>query len=174
MVFWPPTTGEVLKWKVMLRSPLMMISLSAGVPLTVKSVAWTVAGSAGSLRLTVKSVGAVPTIMRPQTVLATEQPVGVSRAMRLRGWPPMNWKSPPTRILPSACTAMAKTKSFALGSKLASSEPSELSRAMRLRVWPPMADRTRPPESCRRPAPQRHGPDRWRWGQSWRRASRRN
>src|SRR4029077_2177465 len=77
MVFWPPTTGEVLKWKVMLRSPLMMISLSAGVPLTVKSLAWTVAGSAGSLRLTVKSVGAVPTIMRPQTVQVTEQPAGV-------------------------------------------------------------------------------------------------
>src|SRR4029077_536050 len=76
MVFWPPTTGEVLKWKVMLRSPLMMISLSAGVPLTVKSLAWTVAGSAGSLRLTVKSVGAVPTIMRPQVVLVTVQPGG--------------------------------------------------------------------------------------------------
>ena len=78
MVFWPPTTGEVLKWKVTLRSPLMMISLSAGVPLTVKSLAWTVAGSAGPLRLTVKSVGAVPTIMRPQVVLVTVQPgVGV-------------------------------------------------------------------------------------------------
>ena len=77
MVFWPPTTGEVLKWKVMLRSPLMMISLSAGVPLTVKSLAWTVAGSAGSLRLTVKSVGALPTTMRPQAALVTEQPVGV-------------------------------------------------------------------------------------------------
>ena len=78
MVFWPPTTGEVLKWKVMLSSPLMMISLSAGVPLTVKSLAWTVAGSAGSLRLSVKSVGAVPTIMRPQVVLVTVQPgVGV-------------------------------------------------------------------------------------------------
>jgi hypothetical protein len=77
MVFWPPITGEVLKWKVMLRSPLMMISLSAGVPLTVKSLAWTVAGSAGSLRLTVKSVGAVPTIICPQTVQVTEQPVGV-------------------------------------------------------------------------------------------------
>ena len=57
---------------------------------------------------------------------------GLSRAMRLRGWPPMNWKAPPTRILPSACIVRAKTKSFALGSKLASSEPSELSRAMPL------------------------------------------
>ena len=93
MVFWPPTTGEVLKWKVMLRSPLMMISLSAGVPLTVKSVAWTVAGSAGSLRLTVKSVGAVPTIMRPQVVLVTVQPGGGGGAQYL---PPLF-----TELMPS-------------------------------------------------------------------------
>jgi hypothetical protein len=59
----------------------MMMSLSAGVPLTVKSLAWTVAGSAGSLRLTVNSVGGVPTTMPPQAVLVTEQPVGVAVAV---------------------------------------------------------------------------------------------
>jgi hypothetical protein len=75
-VFCPPTTGELLKWKVIVSSPLLMISLSAGVPLTVKSLAWTVAGSAGPLRLTVNSVGAVATTVRPQMVLVTVQPGG--------------------------------------------------------------------------------------------------
>ena len=49
----------------------------AGVPFTVKSLPSTVPGSAGPLRLTVKSVGAVPTTMLPQALLVTEQPVGV-------------------------------------------------------------------------------------------------
>ena len=42
-----------------------------------KSLPWTVAGSAGSLKLTLKSVGGVPTTTLPQVVLVTEQPVGV-------------------------------------------------------------------------------------------------
>ena len=100
MVFWPPTTGEVLKWKVMLRSPLMMISLSAGVPLTVKSLASTVAGSAGSLRLTAKSVGAVPTIMRPQVALVTIQPgVGVCPQYRPPVFKPPPPPPPPQTII---------------------------------------------------------------------------
>ena len=61
-----------------------------------------------------------------------------SRAMRLRGCPPMLKKLPPTRILPSACTAIALTKLFAFGLKAVSSVPSGFSRAMRLRLWPPM------------------------------------
>jgi len=36
-----------------------IMSLSAGVPLTVKSVGWTLLGSVGSLRPTEKSIGCV-------------------------------------------------------------------------------------------------------------------
>lgn len=104
MVFWPPTTGEVLKWKVMVRSPLMMISLSAGVPLTVKSLAWTVAGSAGSLRLTVNSVGAVPTTARPQIVLVTEQLVGVGVGVGVGGGPACAQYLPPVFRSPESPT----------------------------------------------------------------------
>ena len=35
--------------------------------------------------------------------------------MRLRACPPMLVKAPPTKILPSACTATATTKSFGFG-----------------------------------------------------------
>ena len=94
-MFCPPTTGEVLKWKVMVRSPLVMISLSAGLPLTVKSLAWTVAGSAGSLRLTMNSVGAVPTTARPQVVLVTEQPMGVGVGVGVGGGPACAQYLPP-------------------------------------------------------------------------------
>ena len=49
---------------------------------------------------------------------------------------------PPTRILPSACTAMERTILFAFGSKAASSVPSGFSRAMWLRVTgaPPLGE----------------------------------
>ena len=57
--------------------PFSKLEASAGIPFTVKSVGWTVAGSTGSLTLTSKSVGAVPVITLPQAVLVTEQPVGV-------------------------------------------------------------------------------------------------
>ena len=51
------TTGVLLKWKVMVRLPLDKAKLFAGVPLTEKSLAWTVAGSTASDRLITKSVG---------------------------------------------------------------------------------------------------------------------
>ena len=48
MRFRPGTTGEALNWKVMLSPPPLTMSLSAGVPLTVKSLGWTVVGSTGA------------------------------------------------------------------------------------------------------------------------------
>jgi len=77
MVFWPGTTGVVLKWKAIVVLLLMSVSELAGIPLTVKSLGSTVAGSTGSLTLTMKSVGAVPVITPPQAGLVTWQPVGV-------------------------------------------------------------------------------------------------
>ena len=51
-------------------------------------------------------------------------------------------KAPPAKILPSACTAIAKTVPFAFGLKAVSSVPSGFSRAMRLRVTaaPPLGE----------------------------------
>ena len=42
-------TGELLKWNVIVAFPLLNTNEFAGVPFTVKSVAWTVAGLTGSL-----------------------------------------------------------------------------------------------------------------------------
>ena len=53
------TTGEVSKWKVIVVLPFDKLAKSAGVSLTVKSLAWTVAGSTGSLTLIMKSVGGI-------------------------------------------------------------------------------------------------------------------
>ena len=77
IVFGPCTAGELLKWKVIVVFPFTNTNEFAGVPFTVKSLASTVPGSAAPLRLTVKSVGAVPTTMLPQPELVTEQPAGV-------------------------------------------------------------------------------------------------
>jgi hypothetical protein len=71
MVLRPCTTGEVLKTKVMVRSSGLIVSESAGVPLTVKSLAWTVAGSIASLRLIMKTVGWVN--ITPGQEVVTEQ-----------------------------------------------------------------------------------------------------
>jgi hypothetical protein len=60
MVFSPGTTGEALNWKVMV-VPLM-ISLSAEVPLTVKSLGWTVNGSTAASMATTKLVSCVETV----------------------------------------------------------------------------------------------------------------
>ena len=76
-MFRPCTTGELLKWKVIVVFPFINTNELAGVPFTVKSLASTVPGSAAPLRLTVKSVGGVPTTMLPQRELVTEQPGGV-------------------------------------------------------------------------------------------------
>ena len=63
MRFGPCTTGEALKWKVMVPPPPLIMSLSAGIPLTVKSLGWTVAGSTGALMPTTKSVSWVKTVL---------------------------------------------------------------------------------------------------------------
>jgi hypothetical protein len=56
--------------------PLIKAEASAGIPFTVKSLAWTVAGSTAQLRLISKVVGGVKTVM-PQSGLVTEQDTGV-------------------------------------------------------------------------------------------------
>ena len=53
-----------------------MINTLAGVPLTIKSLAWTVTGSIGSLTSIMKSVGGTTTII-PHIGLFTVQPEGV-------------------------------------------------------------------------------------------------
>ena len=61
--------------------------------------------------------------------------------MRLRVCPPMLFaplKKPPAKILPSACTAMERTVSFAFGSNESANPVVASSRAMRLRGCPPM------------------------------------
>src|SRR5881397_1358749 len=63
MRFRPCTTGEALKWKVMVPPPPLIMSLSAGIPLTVKSLGWTLAGSTGALMPTTKSVSWVETVL---------------------------------------------------------------------------------------------------------------
>jgi hypothetical protein len=82
IVFWPCTAGEVLKWKFIMCPPLTIIKVSAGIPFTVKSLAWRVSGSTPSVRLTEKSVGGVNAVV-PQFGLVTEQPaeVGVGVAV---------------------------------------------------------------------------------------------
>ena len=65
-----------MKWKVIVVSLFDKIAKIAGVPFTVKSVAWTLDGFAGSLRLIMKSVGPVPVARLPQAgvVVVTENP----------------------------------------------------------------------------------------------------
>src|SRR5436190_15012160 len=61
----------------MVMFPFVTAEASAGAPFTVKSLAATVAGSTGSLTLTMKSVGAVPLTRLPHAGLVTEQGAGV-------------------------------------------------------------------------------------------------
>ena len=63
MRFKPGTTGEALKWKVMVMPPPLTVSLSAEVPLTLKARGWTVVGSTGALMLITKSVSWVKTML---------------------------------------------------------------------------------------------------------------
>src|SRR4029077_20948011 len=68
-------TGEVLKWKVICVLPAPNTKEVAGVPFTVKSVAWTVAGTTASLRLITKSVGWVlMMLLQAGTVVVTAKP----------------------------------------------------------------------------------------------------
>jgi len=62
----------------MVMFPFCKAKAFAGMPFTVKSVGCTVAGSTGSLTLTMKSVGAVPVITLPQTGLVTWQGIEVA------------------------------------------------------------------------------------------------
>ena len=75
----PGTTGEVLKWNNIVVLPFDKVAEFAEVPLTVKSLAWTVTGSTGSLTLIMKSVGWVKTIT-PHDGLVTVQGVAVTAA----------------------------------------------------------------------------------------------
>jgi hypothetical protein len=77
MTLRPGTAGEVLKWKTML-TLLKFVKLSAGVPLTMKSVGWILLGSVGSLKPTEKSTGG-EFITLPQVglVMITKQTDGV-------------------------------------------------------------------------------------------------
>ncbi len=50
-------TGEVVKWKVSVALPLLNATVFAGIPFTVKSLAWTVDVFTASLRLITKSTG---------------------------------------------------------------------------------------------------------------------
>ena len=63
MRFRPCPTGEAVNWKVMVSPPPLIMSPSAGIPLTLKSLGWTVAGSTGALMLTTKSVNWVNTVL---------------------------------------------------------------------------------------------------------------
>jgi hypothetical protein len=76
MVLTPGTAGDVLKWNSIVALLFNNWKLSAGIPFTVRSLGWTLVGSTGSFRLTVKSVGGVKTTL-PQVGLVTEQGVGV-------------------------------------------------------------------------------------------------
>ena len=74
----PGVTGVILKWNTMVMFPFCKAKASAAMPFTVKSVGSTVAGSTGSLTLTMKSVGAVPVITVPQAGLVTWQGMEVA------------------------------------------------------------------------------------------------
>jgi hypothetical protein len=79
MVLRPGTTGEMPKWKVIVVLPFVTTTESAGAPLTLKSLAWTVDGSTGSLTFTTKSVGRVKMVI-PHEGLVTVQGVAVDAA----------------------------------------------------------------------------------------------
>jgi hypothetical protein len=83
MVLRPDTTGEMLKWKVIVVLPFVTTTESAGAPLILKSLAWTVDGSTGLLTFTTKSLGRVKMVI-PHEGLVTEQGAAVSEATRSR------------------------------------------------------------------------------------------
>ena len=81
-MFRPGTAGEVLKMNSIVRSPFDRVTLFAGIPFTVKSLASRVAGSTGSLTSRVKRTGSTEMIA-PQVKkgrVVTEQGVAVSEA----------------------------------------------------------------------------------------------
>src|SRR6266542_1289112 len=85
------TSGELLKWKVIVAVPLLKTNELAGVPFTVKSLAWTLDTSAGSLRLTIKSTGCVlMMLLQAGVVLVAAKPTS-SLSVNASCWdePPM-------------------------------------------------------------------------------------
>src|SRR4026208_1536600 len=77
MTLRPCTAGELLKWKTMLIL-LKFVKLSAGVPLTMKSVGWILLGSVGSLKATEKSTGGgLLPLPQSGSVMITKPPGGV-------------------------------------------------------------------------------------------------
>src|SRR5204863_9266450 len=69
------TTAQLLKWKVIVALRLLNTNEFAGVPFTVKSVAWTLAGTTGSLKLITKSVGCVLImLLQAGVVVVTAKP----------------------------------------------------------------------------------------------------
>ena len=66
MVLRPDTTGEMLKWKVIVVLPFVTTTEAAGAPLILKSLAWTVDGSTGLLTFTTKSLGRVKMVIPHQ------------------------------------------------------------------------------------------------------------
>jgi len=79
MVLRAGTIGEMLKWKVIVVLPFVRTTESAGAPLTLKSLAWTLDGSTGSLTFTTKSLGWVKMVI-PHAALVTVQGVAVTAA----------------------------------------------------------------------------------------------
>lgn len=72
MVLRPGSTGELLKWKVIVVLSFATTTDSAGAPLILKSLAWTVEGSTGLLTFTTKSLGRVKIVI-PHEGLVTVQ-----------------------------------------------------------------------------------------------------
>jgi len=83
MVLRPGTTGMKKKWKVIVVLPFVTATEPAWTPLILKSLAWTVDGSTGSLMFTTKSVGRVKMVIALEG-LVTEQGVAVSKATPTR------------------------------------------------------------------------------------------
>ena len=68
-------TGEVLKWKVSVVLPPLNATVFAGIPFTVKSLAWTVAVFTASVRLIMKSTGWVlMVLLQAGVVVVTAKP----------------------------------------------------------------------------------------------------
>jgi hypothetical protein len=66
MVFCPSVTGVVSKWNTIVVFAFCKVNVFAGMQFTMKAFALTLAGSAGSLKPTTKSVGRRPLIRLPQ------------------------------------------------------------------------------------------------------------
>ena len=81
------TPARLLKWKVIVVLPLVKIGARfAGVPFTVKSPAWTVAGVTASLRLIMKSTGWVLMMLLQAGVLVVTAKPTSSLSVKASCW----------------------------------------------------------------------------------------